>query len=206
MTDSNYTAFALIMDRSGSMGSIRPEAEGAINAFVKEQQKLPGKATLTFAQFDHNYELVFNNMPIAEVTDVKLVPRGTTALLDAVGRTVVSFGESLAAMPEDERPGKVLVVIVTDGYENASHDWTKPKIKELLTEQQEKWNWEIIYLAANVDTFDEAQQMGVPMAAAKPFVATPAGMKAGGQSMATYAASYRTEGVGTWDDDDSNDT
>ena len=201
MTDSNYTAFALVMDRSGSMDSIQNEAENAINRFVDEQKELPGKATLTFARFDDQYELVFSNIPISEVTKLELAPRGMTALFDATGRTIVSFGEALAAMPEDQRPGKILFVIVTDGLENASKEWSSEKLKTLINEQQEQWNWEFIYLAANVDAGEEAEKIGIPRKMSKDWVTNTAGTRAMGQSVSGYASSYRSTGKGVWDND-----
>lgn len=204
MTDNNYTALCLIMDRSGSMESLRKEAQAAINTFIVEQKELPGKATFTFAQFDDHYDLIYDNVPFSDVSEIALVPRGMTALNDAVARTVVHLGERLAALPEDERPGKVLVAIVTDGLENSSQEWrSKEKLKALLIEQQEKYKWEIIYLGANVDAFAEGEAMGLTANSSRGWQATPAGAGAMAQSLSTYTTSYRSTGKGTWGDEDN---
>jgi hypothetical protein len=202
MTDPNYTAEVIIMDRSGSMAQIKSDAQGALNQFVKDQKELPGKATLTLAQFDDKYELVFLNKPLSEVGNITLIPRGNTALLDAMGRTIVAVGESFAAMPENERPSKVLVAILTDGKENWSVEWDHERVFKLVTEQKEKWNWEFIYLSAHADAIQDAAKVGIDRHQTKSWIPTGAGVRAGGQSMTAYASSYRSTGVGTFDEDE----
>jgi uncharacterized protein YegL len=118
----NLTELVFILDRSGSMGTMAKEAIGGFNAFLEEQKKLPGEAKLTLALFDHQYSLVCNGKDIKDVEpldDKTYVPRGTTALLDAIGRTIDDVGSRLSATTEAERPSKILVAILTDGQENA---------------------------------------------------------------------------------------
>lgn len=203
MTDSNYTAFCLVMDRSGSMASIQNEAQGAINGFVEDQKKLPGKATLTFVRFDNHYEEVFSNKPIQDVGKLELEPRGMTALWDAVGSTIVSFGQALAAMDEKERPGKVLFIIVTDGHENNSKKYTTlSRIHQMITEQKEKWNWEFIFLAANMDAGAVADDMGIGRKMSQGWAADAAGAQDMGVRLSAYSKSYRSTGIGDWGDED----
>lgn len=151
----------LVVDRSGSMESIRTDAEGGIAALLREQAEQPGEALLTLIQFDTEYEIVHRGVPIREVPPYKLVPRGSTALLDAVGRGIVEAGERLAAMAEPERPGLVVFVIATDGLENASREYTKARIKEMIEHQQAVYKWQFTFLAANQDAFAEAGSMGM---------------------------------------------
>lgn len=115
----------LVVDRSGSMVSIWKEAEGGINAFIDEQKKNAGECVFTLVHFDSEYEFVHKGVPIGQVGSYALQPRGMTALLDAVGRAINEAGERLSAMPEAERPLLVAFVIVTDGQENASHEFSK---------------------------------------------------------------------------------
>lgn len=159
--DLNYTDITLVVDRSGSMASIREDAQGGINTFIKDQAAQPGKCTLTLVHFDHEYEVVHDGKPINEVTEYGLTPRGSTALLDAVGRAINTTGARLAAMKEEDRPGLVSVVIVTDGQENASQEFTKARIKEMITHQQDVYKWQFTFLGADQDAFAEASSMGI---------------------------------------------
>jgi uncharacterized protein YegL len=169
-----------IIDRSGSMVKIRDDAIGGFNAFVADQQKHPGEATMTYVQFDDQYEVVFEGRPLMEVQSIDgttYVPRGSTALYDAVGRTIVDVGARLERTAEDQRPEQVIVVILTDGHENASREMTREEIKQMITHQQDKYGWQFIYLAANQDAFAEAGMMGIPKINAQNFAATGAGIR-----------------------------
>jgi hypothetical protein len=196
MTDSNYTAIALVMDRSGSMTRIRDDAEGAIETFLADQRKLPGKASFTFVRFDDRPELVHMLVPLDSVDKIRLEPRYSTALYDAIGYTIAQLGEKLAAIPEDERPGKVLFAIMTDGLENASSEWTRSMVFEAISRQRSEYQWDFVYLGANQDAMAEGARIGVPADSALTFAATPEGTRAGGQSLSAYAGSYRSTGVG----------
>ena len=158
---ADFTDITFVVDRSGSMAAIRDDAEGGVNAFVAEQAKAPGEALLTLVQFDTEYEFVHKGMPIHEVGKFELHPRGSTALLDAVGRAVNETGERLANMAEADRPGLVIFVIVTDGQENSSKEFTKQQIKEMIERQQNVYSWHFTFLGANQDSFAEAGGMGI---------------------------------------------
>ena len=156
----NLTDVNILLDRSGSMESCRVEAENGVNHFI-ESQKKDGDVNLTLAQFDNEFEYVTRNTPIKQVGKFKLVPRGMTALLDAVGRLINETGERLSKMNESDRPGLVVVVIVTDGIENASHEFTKSQIKSMIERQTKDYNWQFTYLGANQDAFGEARGLGI---------------------------------------------
>jgi uncharacterized protein YegL len=149
VTDSNYTHLSLVADRSGSMDVRRVEATNAINNLFDEQKKLPGKLTVDFTEFDDTINQLYTMKDINSVPKYSLIPRGMTALLDAVGRAIVTTGDALFSLPEDERPGKVLVAIVTDGEENSSHDWTLGQIQKLIKQQKEEYGWEFVFLGAD---------------------------------------------------------
>src|SRR6185437_887189 len=120
MPNPNFTDITIVLDRSGSMEVIADDTVGGFNQFLKEQKKVPGKALLTLVQFDHEYQFVHQAVPIGSVpllTRKTYVPRGSTALLDAIGRAINETGQRLAALPEPERPGNVIVMILTDGLE-----------------------------------------------------------------------------------------
>lgn len=159
MTNPNKRKFLVIADRSGSMAGLASEMENGLNQFFSDQAKEPGEATVDYVQFDNTYEVVFTDRPVAEAKAV-ITPRGATALLDAIGNAVVSLGDKLRKLDEDERPSMVQVVVVTDGYENASREWTGEKIKELIKQQEDEWNWTFVYLGANQDAIATASQYG----------------------------------------------
>lgn len=161
MTDPNYTHLAFLLDRSGSMQGIKKDTEGGFDAFVRAQAEQAGRCTVTLAQFDHDYEVVYSGIDVAGVPPLDLQPRGTTALLDSIGRLVQETGAWLAALPEESRPGTVLVGIMTDGMENASKEWTRPAIKALIESQERDYAWTFSYLGANQDAIEVGASMGV---------------------------------------------
>jgi uncharacterized protein YegL len=178
MPNPSYTAIQLLLDRSGSMVSIRSDAEGGIKTFIEDQRKAPGKCTLRLAQFDYEYELVHPSTPIADVPFPSLHPRGGTALLDGWGRAMTEFGEELAGLPEDGRPAHVIFVVVTDGYENSSQEWSREQIFNKVTEQTETYGWQFLYLAAGQDAVKEGAAYGVASAATMDWAASPKGTQA----------------------------
>lgn len=151
----------LVVDRSGSMHSCQSDAEGGINNFIKKQREHEGDCVFSLVQFDTEYEFVHKGVPIDSVGEYKLIPRGWTALLDAVGRAMTETGERLAAMDEKDRPGVVIFVIVTDGYENSSKEFTNAQIKEMIEQQQTEYNWQFTFLGATEDAFATAGGMGI---------------------------------------------
>ena len=161
MTRSDLTHLYFLLDRSGSMQSIKTDTEGGFAAFIEEQRKAPGECRVTLAQFDNDYEVVYADRPLADVPALDLQPRGSTALLDAMGRLITEAGARLAGLPEDQRPGTVIVAIMTDGMENASQEWTHPAIKALVTQQSGQWGWQFMYMGADQDAIEVGAQLGV---------------------------------------------
>ncbi len=196
MTNPDYTAIACLMDRSGSMGPIREDAEGAFNNYVDAQRALPGKCTLRLSQFDDKYETVYHSTPISLVEPYKLRPRGWTALLDGIGRLVTDFGTELRDLPEDARPAKVIVVVQTDGMENASKMWTRPQIRGLVSEQQEKYGWHFVFLGADQDAIFVGETMGFERGSSMAYANTARGTRFAGQALAAYTATVRSGPVG----------
>ncbi|QSR25109.1 VWA domain-containing protein [Nocardioides aromaticivorans] len=161
MTRADLTHLYFLLDRSGSMQSIKTDTEGGFAAFVAEQQAQPGECRVTLAQFDNEYDVVFAGVPVADVPPLDLQPRGSTALLDAMGRLVTTAGAELAALPEDERPGTVIVAIMTDGHENASQEWTHPAIRALVEQQTNDYAWQFLYMGADQDAIEVGTRLGV---------------------------------------------
>lgn len=192
--NQDLTEIACVVDRSGSMESIRTDAIGGFNGFLAEQRAEPGEARVTVVLFDDRYEVLHESRPIAEVPPLDertYVPRNTTALLDAVGRTIDELGARLAATPEPQRPGKVIVAILTDGLENASRRYTRQDVFDRIRHQREKYAWEFVYLGANQDAFAEAERLAIPVADAAVFLASPAGVRDGFAEMSAKVREKR---------------
>lgn len=164
MTRADYTHLAIVLDRSGSMAATRNDVVGGLKTLIEEQQKQPGKCTLTLVQFDNMNpcDVMVDMQPIAEVnpnrTDYD--PRGGTPLRDAIGRCIVTTGAALAAMPEAERPGMVLVTIITDGEENSSREYSAALIAKMIKEQESKYGWKFNYIGANQDAVVVGSALG----------------------------------------------
>jgi len=176
------------------MASMAKEAIGGFNAFLESQQKLPGDARLTLVLFDHEYIVAYDGRPIKDVPPLDehtYVPRGTTALLDAIGRTVNTIGERLDKTPEANRPGKVLIVILTDGLENASQEFKRNQIYSMIKHQRDKYAWEFIFLGANQDAIQAGSLIGIPASNAATFNETPEGVFEAFTAVACATAAYR---------------
>lgn len=160
----DLTEIVFILDRSGSMYGLEKDTIGGYNAFLESQKKLAGKAHMTTVLFDDQYELLYSGRDIQEVkalTGREYFTRGSTALLDAIGKTITDVGQRLKGTPEDQRPSKVLFMITTDGYENASRKYTYKAINDMITMQREKYNWAFIFMGANIDAAQEAVNLGI---------------------------------------------
>jgi hypothetical protein len=162
MTRSDLTHLYFLLDRSGSMQSIKSDIEGGFAAFVEEQRRGAGECLASLSQFDDVYEVVYADRPVADVPALDLRPRNMTALHDAMGRMISDAGSSLAALPEDRRPGNVVVAIMTDGLENASKEWHAPAIKSLVELQTKVYGWTFLYMGADQDAVEVGVGLGIP--------------------------------------------
>ena len=155
MTDNTYTHLTLVVDRSGSMSDIRDDAQGGIQELLREQFAESGKLTVTLVEFDD----VANDVARIATSPFtyELHPRGTTALLDTVGREVAQTGIDLGALPEADRPGRVVFVVVTDGAENASTDYTLEKLRADIARQRDQFNWQFQFIGAGEDAWQGAE-------------------------------------------------
>lgn len=198
MTRPDLTLINVILDRSGSMGHLQDATIAGFNEFLKGQANAPGEAQISLIQFDNVYQidyLALNIKAAPLLTRDTYQPRGGTALFDAIGRTIIETGKTLAVMPENERPGKVLVVIDTDGHENASREFDKHKINDLITEHTDKWKWEFIFLGANQDAILTAAAMGIKSGNAINTKATVDGMGPKFSAVSAYSTRSRRYGA-----------
>ncbi|WP_340107038.1 hypothetical protein [Rhodohalobacter sp. 8-1] len=185
-----------IIDASGSMKLIEQDPIGGFNTFLDEQKTLPGEATLTLIQFNTDYKIVHENKPLGEVDpigDKDYIPRGSTALLDAIGKALDSTGRRLANTPEENRPEKVIVAILTDGQENASISYNLATINDMIRHQKETYSWEFIFLGANQDAFAEAAKIGIDSKDTLNFASTGDGIRTAYNEMSDSISTYRNK-------------
>ena len=173
------TEITVILDRSGSMQSIASDAIGGFNAFLEAQRREPGNDTtrLTLVLFDDQYEVPYKSIALTEVpalTDRTFLPRGSTALRDAIGRTVSKMTRSFAARPAEQKPVTIIIAILTDGHENASREYTAAHIADLI-EAKKQLGWQFVFLAANQDAIATASALRIDAADALNFVSDQAG-------------------------------
>ena len=146
------------------MYALSKDVIGGYNKLIDDQKAIPGEANFTLVLFDTQTQTIYENLPIQKVpklTDKEYFPTGATALLDTVGAVITSMGKRLAGTPEEQRPGKVIVAIMTDGEENSSKKFTKSQIKEMIETQQKTYKWEFLFIGAGIDAFSEAGGIGI---------------------------------------------
>jgi uncharacterized protein YegL len=173
------TEIAVILDRSGSMQSIAADAIGGFNAFLESQRREPhSEAThLTLILFDNEYEVPWKSIPLSEVpalTSTTFVPRGSTALRDAIGRTLSKMTRSFAARPAEQKPTHIVIAILTDGEENSSREYSAAHIADLIEAKKER-GWQFVFLAANQDAIATASALRIDAADALNFTCNEAG-------------------------------
>lgn len=190
---ANSTEIVFVVDRSGSMESVKADMIGSFAEFVRAQREVPGECKATLVQFDTVFEVVYAGLDLADVPALDLRPRGGTALLDAVGTAIQSTGNRLSRLPEHKRPSKVIVVVITDGYENSSHEFTHARVAEMVKHQQEKYSWDFVFLGAGLDSVSVASALNIQNAAA--YVNNTVGIRAFTASVNNAVSASRTTGT-----------
>jgi hypothetical protein len=202
------THFQIILDRSGSMASIADDIVGGFNTFLADQKALPGAATLTLVQFDCEdpFEVIHHNLPIAEVpllTDKTFRPRGSTPLLDAIGRGINQLAGELADRPEESRPAGLVFVIVTDGAENASSEFRRDQISKLIETKTKTDNWKFVFLSADLSAMTEAHDLGMSQGSSLLFENSGRGSRMAFQALSARSADFRSGDRSNLDFDES---
>lgn len=180
--NAHYIEIAFVLDRSGSMECYQQAAIEGFNHFLADQQNTEGLAKLTLILFDEEYLVPIRSIPVQEVVSLSedtYQPRGCTALLDAIGQTIDDLGHRLAALAEKDRPGQVIVAILTDGLENASQRFTWKQIAGKIKHQTDTYKWIFLFLGANQDAIATAANLSIAANNAANYVADAAGSKAG---------------------------
>lgn len=194
---AKYTQIIVVLDRSGSMELIKNDTIGGFNTFLEEQKKIKGKAKMSLILFDDQYEVVFVNKDIKEVKkldDNTFVPRGWTALLDAVGKTINENHGLINSKKGKDKPEKVVFVIITDGQENNSKEYTKESVFKMINEMKTNENWKFMFLGANQDAINEAGQYGIDAGSSLTYSADSKGVQSSYNAMSDKISSYRSTG------------
>ena len=195
--NNNLTEIIMILDRSGSMGHLVNDTIGGYNSFIEDQQEEDGEALLTTVLFDNHYEVLHNGVDIQKVrplTRRDYFTRGTTALMDAIGKTINSVQNRIDWMNENEKPSRVIFVITTDGAENASREFSQGQIKKMI-ERQTELGWQFIFLGANIDAVKTARGYGLSEQSVSNYTANARGTESIYTSMSKNVASYRGSGM-----------
>ena len=190
----NSTELVFILDRSGSMSGLETDTIGGFNSMLKKQKKESGEAFVTTVLFDDKYEVLHDRYDIKGVnllTEKEYYVRGSTALLDAIGITINNIGKALSDTKEEDRPGKVLFVIITDGMENSSREFSYEKVKKMVEHQKSKYAWDFIFLGANIDAIKTANSFGISADMATNFVSDSAGTQLNYKIVSEVVSSFR---------------
>lgn len=191
------TELVFILDKSGSMSGLEDDTIGGFNSMLKRQKEESGEAIVTTVLFDDHYELLHDRIninSIAPITTKDYYVGGSTALLDAIGKTINKIVNVQKQIVPSHRADKVLFMITTDGMENASHEYTSTKIKQMIQNQTEKFNWEFIFLGANIDAIETAEKYGIRPDNAVNYCADSAGTELNYKAMSAVVSEFRSTG------------
>lgn len=203
MMRNELTELVFLLDRSGSMGGLESDTIGGYNALLEKQKSVPGEAIVTTVLFDDHYELLHDRTTIQGIrmiTGQDYYVRGSTALLDAIGKTISKIASAHQHTDESQRPGKTLMVITTDGLENASREFTYQKVRQMIEHQKQEFGWEFLFLGANIDAISAAGKFGIAADRAVNYHADSAGTRLNYEVLSNAASCLRASCPldGTW--------
>lgn len=194
----NLTELVFILDKSGSMSGLEKDTIGGFNSMLDQQRKVDGECVITTVLFDNRYELLHDRIDIRAVqpiTGKEYFVGGSTALLDAIGKTIHKIGMAQKNTAEDYRAEKVMFVIITDGEENASRHFSSAQIQQMIQHQKERYGWEFIFLGANIDAVETAGRFGIDADRAVDYVPDGEGTELNFRMMSETVATFRECGA-----------
>ncbi|MCD7955988.1 MAG: VWA domain-containing protein [Lachnospiraceae bacterium] len=194
----DLTELVFILDKSGSMGGLEKDTIGGFNSMLKKQKALDGECRITTVLFDNHYQLLHDRIDLRAVspmTEREYYVGGSTALLDAIGRTIQKLATVQRNTAEEYRADKVLFVIITDGEENSSREYSLSKIRHMIEHEKEKYGWEFLFLGANMDAVTTAGRFGIAPDRAMDYVPDARGTELNFSAVARATAQYRSSGA-----------
>ena len=210
--NKDLTEIGIVLDKSGSMGGIRKDTIGGFNTFIEDQKKEPGQANVSLINFSDELKKIYrceNIQKVATLTTKNYVPGGLTALYDGIGTMIDTLKGDIDKRNDIDKPGKVIVVIITDGYENCSKEYDAAKIKKQIKDLEDNHSWAFLYLGANQDAFSTGANLGMSRVHTANWVGTKSGSAKLYKSVSDTMSNYRATGVANLadnlkDDDDKD--
>jgi uncharacterized protein YegL len=197
----DFTMVIVLLDKSGSMLKVHEDTIGGFNMFLEEQKIVPGEVSVSLIQFNNKTENTYIDVPInhiAPLTKESYKPSGWTALNDSLAKTIGEVGKKLSAKPEHERPSNVVILIMTDGEENASRDFAGhdglSKVKEMIKHQQDKYSWKFVFIGSNIDSFTTSSMYGIPSTYTINYTQSPSGQFNAFKSLSRGMVANRMKG------------
>jgi hypothetical protein len=194
---NNFASINVLLDESGSMHHLSESTIAGFNAFLQEQKAIPGEAIFSLVKFSSTVSTIYDCVPLDKVAPLDVLsyqPWGKTALFDALGMLIDNTGARLAAMKEEDRPDRVVVLVVTDGAENCSKHFTISDIKQKVSHQREVYSWHFVFLGANVDAFAVGTSIGISEKNSISYESTTKGLETLYRSISTSTTTYRSFG------------
>ncbi len=195
---NELTELVFILDKSGSMGGLEGDTIGGFNSMLGKQQAVDGECRITTVLFDNQYELLHDRIDIravSPITEREYHVGGSTALLDAIGRTIRKVANAQKYTAADYRASKVMFVIITDGEENSSREYSSDKVKQMIEQQKSQYDWEFVFLGANIDAVQTAGRFGIAADRVANYVSDASGTGVAYRAMSQVASSFRVKGV-----------
>ena len=194
----NLTELVFILDKSGSMAGLERDTIGGFNAMLDKQKAQAGECRITTVLFDHRYELLHDRTDIRAVRPItarEYRVGGSTALLDALGKTIHKIATAQKNTSEPFRAKRVMFVIITDGEENASREYAAKEVKEAIRRQKSRSGWEFIFLGANIDAVETAGRFGIDAGRAANYVPDSQGTALNFRAMSETVSAFRACGA-----------
>ena len=196
---TGYIDITFIVDKSGSMSGGRTDTIGMVDNYIQEQKKKTGDTKFTLINFDENCEFVYKGIDVKDIskfTEDNYAIGGMTALNDAIGKSINEAGARFAALDESERPEKVLFVILTDGHENSSKEFTrKDQINEMINHQKTVYSWEFLFLGADQDAIAAGASLGIDFGKSMTYTKSHRGMEGLTRSLNRVTDTYRSTDI-----------